>query len=177
MFRSRGGGGGGIGFYNNRGEEPNFSIFPESLGPKGSDWCSFQVDAPPQAILEPRRVRVTLIPGSTLQRTAVNPPGSANKQRFTDNCSTFRDPRKHFSPLPLTPTRTLTLLKYPYANPNPNPSPKTKTFRKIEDLFRLLRTSFSRSFRVENEVRGSLKKSSILRKVLVFGQGLGLGLA
>ena len=60
------GGGGGIGFYNNRGEEPNFSIFPESLGPKGSDWCSFQVDGPPQAILEPRRVRVTLIPGSTL---------------------------------------------------------------------------------------------------------------
>ena len=34
---------------------------------KESDWCSFQVDAPPQAILEPRRVRVTLIPGSTLQ--------------------------------------------------------------------------------------------------------------
>ena len=64
MFRSRGGG--GIGFYNNRGEEPNFSIFPESLGPKGSDWCSFQVDGPPQAILEPCRVRVTLIPGSTL---------------------------------------------------------------------------------------------------------------
>ena len=63
----RGGGGGGIGFYNNRGEEPNFSIFPESLGPKGSDWCSFQVDGPPQAILEPRRVRVTLIPGSTLR--------------------------------------------------------------------------------------------------------------
>ena len=61
------GGGGGIGFYNNQGEEPNFSIFPESLGPKGSDWCSFQVDGPPQAILEPRRVRVTLIPGSTLQ--------------------------------------------------------------------------------------------------------------
>ena len=57
---------GGIGFYNNRGEEPNFSIFPESLGPKGSDWCSFQVDGPPQAIFEPRRVRVTLIPGSTL---------------------------------------------------------------------------------------------------------------
>ena len=45
MFPSRGGG--GIGFYNNRGEEPNFSIFPESLGPKGSDWCSFQVDGPP----------------------------------------------------------------------------------------------------------------------------------
>ena len=63
MFWSRGG---GIGFYNNRGEEPNFSIFPESLGPKGSDWCSFQIDGPPQAILEPRRVRVTLIPGSTL---------------------------------------------------------------------------------------------------------------
>ena len=63
-------GGGGIGFYNNRGEEPNFSIFPESRGPKGSDWCSFQVDAPPQAILEPRRVRVTLIPGSTLQLCA-----------------------------------------------------------------------------------------------------------
>ena len=57
---------GGIGFYNNRGEEPNFSIFPESLGPKGSDWCSFQVDGPPRAILEPRRLRVTLIPGSTL---------------------------------------------------------------------------------------------------------------
>ena len=39
--------GGGIGFYNNRGEEPNFSIFPESLGPKGSDWCRFQIDGPP----------------------------------------------------------------------------------------------------------------------------------
>ena len=64
--------GGGIGFYNNRGEEPNFSIFPESLGPKGSDWCSFQVDAPPQAILEPRKVRVTLIPGSTLHEVFVN---------------------------------------------------------------------------------------------------------
>ena len=38
------GGGGGIEFYNNRGEDPNFSIFPESLGPKESDWCSFQVD-------------------------------------------------------------------------------------------------------------------------------------
>ena len=60
------GGGGGIGFYNNRGEEPNFNIFPESLGPKRSDWCSFQVEGPPQAILEPRRVRVTLIPGSAL---------------------------------------------------------------------------------------------------------------
>ena len=70
MFRSRGGG--GIGFYNNRGEEPNFSIFPESLGPKGSDWCSFQVDGPPQAILEPRRVRVTLIPGSTLPPNLTN---------------------------------------------------------------------------------------------------------
>ena len=33
-FRSRGGG--GIGFYNNREEEPNFSVFPESLGPKGA---------------------------------------------------------------------------------------------------------------------------------------------
>ena len=60
-------GGGGIGFYNNWGEEPNFSIFPESLGPKGSDLCSFQADGPPlTATLEPRRVRVTLIPGSTL---------------------------------------------------------------------------------------------------------------
>ena len=58
-------GGGGVGFCNNRGEEPKFSIFPESLGPKGSDWCSFQVDGPPQSILEPRRVRVTHM-GSTL---------------------------------------------------------------------------------------------------------------
>ena len=60
------GGGGGIGIYNNREEEPNFSIFPESLGPKGSDWCGFQVNAPPQAILRPRRVRWTFISGSTL---------------------------------------------------------------------------------------------------------------
>ena len=42
-FRSRGR---DIGFYNNRGE-PDFSIFPGSLGPKGREWCGFQVDAPP----------------------------------------------------------------------------------------------------------------------------------
>ena len=41
-----GGGGGGIGFYNNREEEPSFGLFPESLGPKGRDWCGFQVDVP-----------------------------------------------------------------------------------------------------------------------------------
>ena len=46
-FDRGGRGGGGIGFYNNLGEEPSFSIFPESLGPKGSDWCSFQVDGSP----------------------------------------------------------------------------------------------------------------------------------
>ena len=50
-FRSRGGGG-SIEFYNNREEEPDISIFPESLGSNGSDSCSFQVDAPPQAMLE-----------------------------------------------------------------------------------------------------------------------------
>ena len=60
--------GGGIGFYKNQEEERNFSIFPESLGPKGSVWCGFQVDAPSQAILEPRRFRWTLIPGSTLEK-------------------------------------------------------------------------------------------------------------
>ena len=81
-------GGGGIGFYNNRGEESNFSIFPESLGPKESDWRSFQVDAPPQAILEPRRVRVTLIPGSTLVTCKLTPtkaslePGPSRARYF-----------------------------------------------------------------------------------------------
>ena len=59
-------GGGGIGFYNNRGEEPNYSIFRSPVDQKESDWCSFKVDGPPQTILEPRRVRVTLILGSTL---------------------------------------------------------------------------------------------------------------
>ena len=49
-----------------------------------------------------------------------------------------------YNPYPIT----LTLLKYPYPNPNPNPCRKTKTVRKIEELFRLSRTSFSRSFRV-----------------------------
>ena len=60
------GGGGGDRIYSNGEEEPNFSSFPESLGRKGSDRCGFQVDAPSQGILEPRRVRWTLIPGSTL---------------------------------------------------------------------------------------------------------------
>ena len=51
------------------------------------------------------------------------------RKKKTNNCSTFRAPRPHFSPLTLTPTPTLTLtlLKYPYPNPNPNPSRKTKT--------------------------------------------------
>ena len=63
---------------------------------------------------------------------------------FTDNCSTFQAPRKLFSPQTITPTLILTLLIYPY----PNPNPKTKTFHKIEELFRLSRTSFSTSYRV-----------------------------
>ena len=53
-----GGGGGGIGFYNNREEEPNFSIFPESLGPKGRDWCGSKGkdDSGPLATLLLRKI-------------------------------------------------------------------------------------------------------------------------
>ena len=44
------------------------------------------------------------------------------RKKKTNNCSTFRAPRTHFSTLTITPTLTLTLtltsLKYP--NPNPN---------------------------------------------------------
>ena len=64
------GGGGGIGFYNNREEEPNFCIFPESLDQKEAIGVVFRSMDHPQAILEPRRVRVTLIPGSTLYHGA-----------------------------------------------------------------------------------------------------------
>ena len=82
------------------------------------------------------------------------PPGwcchtlGKKKRCFTNNCSTFRAPRKHFSPPPpllpnYNPTLTLILLKYPYL--------KTKTFHKIEELFRFSRTSFSRSCRVPND--------------------------
>ena len=51
--------------------------------------------------------------------------------RLTDNWLNFRDRRKHFSPLTITPTAAypnpnLTKLKYPY------PYPKTKTFMKLE---------------------------------------------
>ena len=67
----RGGGGGYRIFQQSRGGA-KLSIFPESLGPKGSDWCSFQVDEPPQAILEPRRVRWTLILGSTLRQVWID---------------------------------------------------------------------------------------------------------
>ena len=53
------------------------------------------------------------------------------RKKKTNNCSTFRAPLTHFSPLTITPTLTLTLtltsLKYPYPNPNPNPRRKTKT--------------------------------------------------
>ena len=66
MFRPRGGG--SIGFYTNRGEEPNFSIFRSPLDQKEAIGVVFRSMDPPQAILEPRRVRVTLIPGSTLMR-------------------------------------------------------------------------------------------------------------
>ena len=47
------------------------------------------------------------------------------RKKKTNNCSTFRAPRTHFSTLTITPTLTLTLtltlLKYPYPNPNPKP--------------------------------------------------------
>ena len=73
-FNGAGGGGGGYRILQQSmggAKLQCFTIFPESLGPKGSDWC-FQVDAPPppppQVILKPRRVRWTLILGSTLVR-------------------------------------------------------------------------------------------------------------
>ena len=66
MFRSRGGGGGVSDFTTIEGRSQTSVFFRSPLDQKEAIGVVFRSMDPPQAILEPRRVRVTLIPGSTL---------------------------------------------------------------------------------------------------------------
>ena len=59
-------GGGVSDFTTIEGRSQNFSIFRSSLDQKEAIGAVFRSMHPPRAILEPRRVRWTLIPGSTL---------------------------------------------------------------------------------------------------------------
>ena len=66
MFRSRGGGGVSD-FTTIEGRSQTSVFFRSPLDQKEAIGVVFRSMDPPQAILEPRRVRVTLIPGSTLR--------------------------------------------------------------------------------------------------------------
>ena len=66
MFRSRGGGGGVSDFTTIEGRSQTSVFFRSPLDQKEAIGVVFRSMDPFQAILEPRRVRVTLTPGSTL---------------------------------------------------------------------------------------------------------------